>query len=88
MASSSSNSGGKGPISARRSGRMVARLKDGISEGRFYEIHQTYKMLYSRYKAADRNEEALDRVAEGASILLQYEQVRVGRDLGGGGGGS
>ena len=62
-------------VSNAKSGKVVQRLKQRIEEGKFYEAHQTYKVLYQRYCAQGKTETAKDLLFEGASTLLRHSQV-------------
>ena len=53
----------------------MQRLKQRIDEGKFYEAHQTYKVLYQRYCAQGKMADARDLLFEGASTLLRHSQV-------------
>ena len=65
----------QGPISSTKSSKVAERLEKKIEDGEYYEALQTYKALYSRYRAQGKDEEALDLVYGGAITLLQHEQV-------------
>ena len=62
-------------VSSAKSGKVVQRLKQRIEEGKFYEAHQTYKVLYQRYCAQGKMATAKDLLFEGASTLLRHSQV-------------
>ncbi len=64
-----------GPVSSSRSGKVAERLRKRIEDGEYYEALQTYKALYSRYRAQGREQEAVDLVYEGAATLLENSQV-------------
>lgn len=64
-----------GPVSAGRGAKVAERLQKRIESGEYYEALQTYKALYQRYRAQNREKEALDLVYDGAATLLRHEQV-------------
>lgn len=63
------------PVSSRRSPRVVEKLQQKIRDKEYYEAHQTYRVLYQRYKAQGKEDEALDLLYDGALLLLQHGQV-------------
>ncbi|CAI8050602.1 Golgi to ER traffic protein 4 homolog [Geodia barretti] len=70
------------PVSSRRSGRVEEKLKQKIRDKEYYEAHQTYRVLFQRYKAQGKENEALELVYNGALLLLQHGQLSSGSDLG------
>ncbi len=64
-----------GPVSSSRVEKVAQRLRKRIEDGEFYEGLQTYKALYSRYRAQGKEQQAVDLVYEGAVILLEHSQV-------------
>ena len=64
-----------GPVSSSKGTKVAERLQKRIEEGEYYEALQTYKALYQRYRAQNREKEALDLIYDGAATLLQHEQV-------------
>ena len=67
------------PVSSRRSGRVEEKLKQKIRDKEYYEAHQTYRVLFQRYKAQGKENEALELVYNGALLLLQHGQVGCAR---------
>ena len=63
------------PVSSRRSGRVEEKLQQKIREKEFYEAHQTYRVLYQRYRAQGKEKEARELLYNGALLLLQHGQV-------------
>ena len=63
------------PVSSRRSSRVAEKLHQKIRDKEFYEAHQTYRVLYQRYRAQGKESEALDLLYDGALLLLQHGQV-------------
>jgi hypothetical protein len=57
--------------------RILDKAKQSIEEGKYYEAHQMYRTVYYRFVSQRRNEEALNLVYTGASLLLTHEQVHV-----------
>lgn len=72
------------PVSSRRSGRVEEKLQQKIRDKEYYEAHQTYRVLYQRYKAQGKEKEALELLYNGALLLLQHGQVGVSDDSRGG----
>lgn len=68
-------------VSHGRSEKVVEKLKQKIRDGEYYEAHQTYKMLYQRYCAQGRGNEAIQLLFEGARLLLENRQLESGTDL-------
>ena len=64
------------PVSSRRSGRVEEKLQQKIRDKEYYEAHQSYRVLYQRYKAQGKEKEALELLYSGALLLLQHGQVR------------
>ena len=64
------------PVSTRRAARVAEKLQQKIRDKEYYEAHQTYRVLYQRYKAQGKETEALSLLYDGALLLLQHEQVR------------
>lgn len=62
-------------VSYSRSEKVAEKLKQKISDGEYYEAHQTYKMLYQRYCAQARETEGIRLLFEGATLLLENKQV-------------
>ncbi|XP_031846986.2 Golgi to ER traffic protein 4 homolog [Nomia melanderi] len=62
--------------------RILAKLEASINSENFYEAHQMYKTLYSRYLGQKKYSELLNLLYEGSTILLQHEQYASGADLG------
>lgn len=65
------------PVSSRRSARVAEKLQQKIRDKEYYEAHQTYRVLYQRYKAQGKEGEALDLLYDGAILFLQHGQVRL-----------
>ena len=63
------------PVSSRRSSRVAEKLHQKIRDKEFYEAHQTYRVLYQRYRAQGKESEALDLLYDGSLLLLQHGQV-------------
>ena len=63
------------PVSSRRSSRVAEKLHQKIRDKEYYEAHQTYRVLYQRYKAQGKEGEALNLLYDGALVLLQHRQV-------------
>jgi hypothetical protein len=61
--------------------RILDKAKQSIEEGKYYEAHQMYRTVYYRFVSQRRNEEALNLVYTGASLLLTHEQFGSGLDL-------
>lgn len=68
-------------VSYSRSEKVAEKLKQKISNGEYYEAHQTYKMLYQRYCAQTRDTEGIRLLFEGATLLLENRQLESGADL-------
>lgn len=64
-----------GPVSSSRAEKVAQRLRKRIEDGNYYEGLQTYKALYSRYRAQGKEQQAVDLVYEGAVKLLEHSQV-------------
>lgn len=61
--------------------KTLARQKEKIDEGQYYEAHQQLRVISARYvKAADYTS-AIDVLASGASLLLRAGQGGSGGDL-------
>jgi hypothetical protein len=60
---------------------VVEKLHQKIRDKEYYEAHQTYRVLYQRYKAQGKEGEALDLLYDGALLLLQNGQRSCGIDL-------
>ena len=54
---------------------MAEKLQQKIRDKEYYEAHQTYRVLYQRYRAQGKEKEALDLLYDGALTLLQHGQV-------------
>lgn len=67
--------GRKKLVSASRSGRVLARLEQAMKLEKYYEAHQTIRVLYQRYLAQNRDKDALDILYTGARFLLEHQQV-------------
>ena len=65
------------PVSSRRSARVAEKLQQKIRDKEYYEAHQTYRVLYQRYKAQGKESEALDLLYDGAILFFQHGQVRL-----------
>lgn len=63
------------PVSSRRSARVAEKLQQKIRSKEYYEAHQTYRVLYQRYKAQGKEGDALDLLYDGAVLFLQHGQV-------------
>lgn len=61
--------------------RMRARLSDQVSEGGYYEAHESYKTLFHRLRNKKKGEEAMDVALEGAKAMLRHGHVRCGEEL-------
>ena len=61
--------------SAGRSGRVVTRLQQAMKSEKYYEAHQTVRVLYQRYSAQNRDKDATEMLLTGARFLLQHRQV-------------
>ena len=68
-------------VSSRRTARVAEKLQQKIRDKDYYEAHQTYRVLYQRYKAQGKETEALDLLYDGALLLIQHGQVRVYQTL-------
>ena len=63
------------PVSAVRSAKMQKQLEEYFSKKEYYEALQTYKVLYRRYLAQGREEDAMELLYEGAIKLFEKKQV-------------
>ena len=63
------------PVSSRRSGRVEEKLQQKIRDKEYYEAHQSYRVLYQRYKAQGKEKEAFELLYNGTLLLLQHGQV-------------
>ena len=74
--SPASDQNGKRKItSSGRSSRVVTRLQQAMKSGKYYEAHQTVRVLYQRYSAQNRDKDATEMLHTGARFLLQHRQV-------------
>ncbi|XP_076647496.1 Golgi to ER traffic protein 4 homolog [Halictus rubicundus] len=62
--------------------RVLAKLEASINSKNFYEAHQMYRTLYSRYLRQNKHSELLRLLFTGSKILLEHEQYASGADLG------
>lgn len=62
--------------------RIEQRLKSKIEGGEYYEAHQMYRTIASRYKTNKKIEDALKLTYEGAAILYEKDQPGSASDLG------
>ncbi|XP_078047173.1 Golgi to ER traffic protein 4 homolog [Augochlora pura] len=62
--------------------RILARLQASINSNNFYEAHQVYRILYSRYLKEQNYSALLTLLYKGAINLLNHEQYASGADLG------
>nr|XP_033324426.1 Golgi to ER traffic protein 4 homolog [Megalopta genalis] len=62
--------------------RILARLQASINSNNFYEAHQVYRILYSRYLKEQNYSALLTLMYKGATNLLEHEQYASGADLG------
>ena len=63
------------PVSSTKTRKVAQKLQERIRNGEYYEAHQTYRVLYQRYRAQGKQKTALEFLFEGASTLLQHSQV-------------
>jgi len=61
--------------------RILAKLKNNLDSGNFYEAHQLYRTLYFRYSAQSKLTEAENLLFEGATELFKHKQISSGTDL-------
>jgi len=62
--------------------RIEQRLKSKIDSGDFYEAHQMYRTIASRYKTAKKIGDALALTHDGAIVLYEKDQNGSASDLG------
>ncbi|BET01620.1 Protein of unknown function (DUF410) [Nesidiocoris tenuis] len=62
--------------------RVIMKIENNIKSRNFYEAHQLYKTLYSRFMAQKKYEELLNLLYDGATLLLENDQQMSGVDLG------
>lgn len=61
--------------------RVLAKLKNSVEDGNYYEAHQMYKTIYFRYKNQGKFLECVDLLYNGAITLITYNQHQSGADL-------
>ncbi|XP_062508187.1 Golgi to ER traffic protein 4 homolog isoform X2 [Corticium candelabrum] len=61
--------------------RVLEKAERRLEEGKYYEAHQMYRTVYYRFMGQKRNDEALNLVHKGASLLLEHKQFGSGLDL-------
>ncbi|PNS17568.1 hypothetical protein CAC42_8111 [Sphaceloma murrayae] len=61
--------------------KTIARQKQKVEEGQFYEAHQQLRVIASRYVKASDWESAIDILCQGATMLLRADQGGSGGDL-------
>ncbi|KAF3935582.1 hypothetical protein ABW19_dt0203586 [Dactylella cylindrospora] len=66
---------------AARIDKTIARLKQRIAEGQFYEAHQQLRVVAARYVKSSSWTSAIDILFSGAQSLLQAQQGGSGGDL-------
>merc|ERR1712233_170911 len=62
--------------------RIEQRLKSKIDSGGFYEAHQMYRTIASRYKTGKKIGDALALTHDGAIVLYEKDQNGSASDLG------
>jgi len=61
--------------------KTIARQKQKIEEGQFYEAHQQIRVIASRYVKQESFDAAIDILSSGALLLLKANQGGSGGDL-------
>lgn len=61
--------------------KTLARQKEKIDEGSYYEAHQQLRVISARYVKAQDYTSAIDVLASGAALLLRAGQGGSGGDL-------
>jgi golgi to ER traffic protein 4 len=62
--------------------KTIARQKERIAEGSYYEAHQQFRVIASRYLKTSDYASACDVLYNGAVLLLKADQGGSGGDLG------
>ncbi|XP_039261749.1 Golgi to ER traffic protein 4 homolog [Styela clava] len=71
-----SHTGGRGGV-----GRVEKKLEASIQNGNYYEAHQMYRTLFSRYMAQNRHKEVQNLMQAGAFLFFSKNESGSGVDL-------